>query len=91
MIQLKPDFKKGWFLLAKALWKDVCRLVQHLLGQLPAQILALQEGRFADAKKELDAGLEILPECADLLDLQHLVSMRVEFCCFAFLRLCLCC
>ena len=22
VIRLKPDFKKGWFLLAKALWKD---------------------------------------------------------------------
>ncbi|CAE7761906.1 sti1 [Symbiodinium pilosum] len=49
VIRLKPDFKKGWFLLAKALWK---------------------EGRLADAKKELDAGLQIVPDCADLLDLQ---------------------
>ena len=49
VIRLKPDFKKGWFLLAKALWR---------------------EGHLAEAKKELDAGLAILPECTDLLDLQ---------------------
>ena len=37
-----------------------------------AQPDTLQEGRLADAKKELDAGLQIVPDCADLLDLQQL-------------------
>mmetsp|Transcript_9297 Transcript_9297/g.17131 ORF Transcript_9297/g.17131 Transcript_9297/m.17131 type:complete len:403 (-) Transcript_9297:48-1256(-) len=49
VIRLKPDFKKGWFLLAKALWK---------------------EGLLAEAKKEVETALHLLPECSDLLDLQ---------------------
>lgn len=48
-VSLKTDFKKGWFLLAKALWKM---------------------GQKKEAQEQLNAGLGVVMDRGDLLDLQ---------------------
>ncbi|CAE7635824.1 Kidins220 [Symbiodinium sp. CCMP2456] len=57
VVELKPDFMKGWFLLAKALWK---------------------EGNAVLAQRQLDAALQALPGCAELLALQDEMAADVQ-------------
>eukprot|EP00439_Symbiodinium_sp_Y106_P050215 s5030_g6.t1 len=57
VVELKPDFMKGWFLLAKALWK---------------------EGNPVVAQRQLDAALQALPGCAELLALQDEMAADVQ-------------
>merc|ERR1719183_2449809 len=47
--RLRPDFKKAWLLLTKALWKL---------------------GRFEEANAQLQQGLQYLPGCSELMELQ---------------------
>eukprot|EP00929_Paragymnodinium_shiwhaense_P037629 TRINITY_DN20012_c0_g1_i4.p1 TRINITY_DN20012_c0_g1~~TRINITY_DN20012_c0_g1_i4.p1 ORF type:complete len:421 (-),score=88.46 TRINITY_DN20012_c0_g1_i4:223-1485(-) len=57
--QLKPDFMKGWFLLAKAHWKT---------------------GQPLEALRQVDAGLSLLPDSMELLQLKQELQPEAEAC-----------
>lgn len=66
VVELKADFMKGWFLLAKALWKEgnavlAQRQLDTALQALPgcAELLALQDEMAADVQAA--AGGDLLP------------------------------
>lgn len=66
--RIKPDFMKGWFLLAKAKWMEgspvaAQRDLDTGLGILPgsAELLGLQEDMSEDLKACYTAGVEYLP------------------------------
>lgn len=53
VVDMKPDFMKGWFLLVKALWR---------------------EGDPVAAQRQLELGLDALPNCPELLALQEEIA-----------------
>mmetsp|Transcript_39534 Transcript_39534/g.91387 ORF Transcript_39534/g.91387 Transcript_39534/m.91387 type:complete len:377 (-) Transcript_39534:92-1222(-) len=66
VVDLKPDFMKGWFLLAKALWKEgspvmAQRHLESALQVLPgcAELIALQDEMAIDVQAA--AGGDLLP------------------------------
>ncbi|CAK9075999.1 unnamed protein product [Durusdinium trenchii] len=60
VIEMRPDFMKGWFLLVKAFWK---------------------EGNPVTAQRQLELGLQAIPDSSELLALQEELAPEVQAAC----------